>query len=117
MILTSALLERIDKNNVIPIIRQSGTKLLPTFLQTKIYVDFSRDDETEYAFDELLRTLLNAPLYEKPEIGTNSFRPMEESHPDRTSDGVRQVMTDIKREGGQGKGVSRKNFNFLGIGF
>lgn len=95
MIMTGSLLQQIDENKVIPIIRQNGTKLLPTFLGTKIYVDFSKDDEAEYAFDELLRKLLNAPLYEKPEIGTNPFRPMEESRPDRTSEGVRQVMSEI----------------------
>jgi hypothetical protein len=95
MILTGSLLQQIDESKVIPIIRQNGTKFLPTFHGTKVYVDFSKDDEAEYAFDELLRKLLNAPLYEKPELGTNPFRPMGESRPDRTSEGVRQIMSDI----------------------
>lgn len=95
MIMTSALMDRIDVNKVIPVIRQKGTKNVPTFLKTKIYVDFSKDEDVEYALDDLLRVLLDAPLFEKPEIGTNPFRPLEQSRPDRTSDGIRQLMTDV----------------------
>lgn len=95
MIMTASMLSRIDDNKVIPIIRQDGTNILPNFMRTKIYIDFSKDEDVEYNFDDLLRTLLNAPLYEKPAIGTTPFRPMEQSRPDRTSDGVRQVMTDV----------------------
>jgi hypothetical protein len=53
MIVTSTLLSRIDSNKVIPIIRQDSTNVRPTFLQTKLYVDFSNDSEVEYRLDEL----------------------------------------------------------------
>jgi hypothetical protein len=92
MIMTSSLLKRIDNNKVIPIIRQTGNSLRPTFLNSKIYIDFSNDKDVEYSLDELLRVLLNAPLYEKPEIGKNPFKPLENSKPDRTADGVKEVM-------------------------
>lgn len=95
MIMTSSLLSRIDSNKVIPIVRQKGTNKRPTFMQSKLYIDFSKDDEVEYSFDDLLRTLLNAPLYEKPPIGKAPFAPMESSRPDRTSDGIRSVMKAI----------------------
>lgn len=95
MIMTASLLSRIDSNKVIPILRQDGTKNLPTFMRSKIYIDFSKDEDTEYSFDELMRTLLDAPLFEKPTIGSNPFKPMKQSRPDRTSDGIRQVMTDL----------------------
>jgi predicted transcriptional regulator len=36
--------------------------------------------------------LLNAPLYEKPAIGLNPFTPMEGSRPDKTADGIKEVM-------------------------
>lgn len=93
MIMTSSILKRIDNNKVIPIIRQKGNSLRPTFLTSKIYIDFSKDEDVEYSLDELLRTLLNAPLYEKPEIGKNPFTPMEHSKPDRTTDGIKEIMT------------------------
>ena len=95
MIMTSSLLKKIDSNKVIPIVRQSASPELPTFLGSKLYINFSNDDDVEYNLDELLRTLLNAPLYEKPDIGSSPFSPLEQSKPDRTSDGVKEVMIAI----------------------
>ena len=95
MIMTSSMMSKIDSNKIIPIIRQDGGSNRPTFLKTKLYIDFSNDKENEYSFDDLLRTLLDAPLFEKPEIGANPFVPMEEARPDRTSDGIKSVMKEI----------------------
>lgn len=92
MIMTSSLLKKIDSNKVNPIIRQTGNSLRPTFLNSKLYIDFSKDEDVEYSLDELLRTLLDSPLYEKPEIGKNLFKPLENSKPDRTADGIKEVM-------------------------
>lgn len=97
MIMTSSSLNNISDNKVIPIIRENGEPKVPTFLKTKLYIDFTKDEEIEFALDELLRVLLNAPLFKKPEIGKNPFRPLSESRPDRTSDGVREVMTYFVR--------------------
>lgn len=95
MIMTSSLLKKIDNSKVIPIIRQTSKADVPTFLGTKIYIDFSNDKDEEYNLDELLRTLLNAPLFEKPKIGSNPFTPMNQSKPDRTSDGLKEAMKII----------------------
>jgi predicted transcriptional regulator len=97
MIMTSSLLSKIDSSKVIPIIRQVGTDLRPTFLNTKLYINFSKDEGAEYSFDDLLRTLLNSPLFEKPKIGENPFKPMEHSRPDRASDGVKEVMLTVAK--------------------
>ncbi len=61
----------------------------------KLYIDFSKDEEVEYNFDNLLRTLLNSPLFKKPKIGANPFNSIEDAKPDRTSDGVQEVMIAI----------------------
>ncbi len=95
MIMTSSMLSKIDDNKIIPIIRQNGEQLPPTFLKTKLYIDFSNDEDAEYNFDDLLRSLLNAPLFIKPEIGNNPFIPMDEARPDRTADGINSVMRAI----------------------
>jgi predicted transcriptional regulator len=97
MIMTSSMLKRIDSSKVIPIIRQVGTSQRPTFLNSKLYIDLSKDEDVEYSLDELLRTLLNSPLYEKPEIGKNPFVPMEHSKPDRISDGLKEVMKSFAK--------------------
>lgn len=73
MIITSSLLEHIDTNKVIPIIRQNGTRNIPTFLKTKLYIDFSRSADFEYNFDELVRTIHQSPLLKKPDLGNNPF--------------------------------------------
>lgn len=95
MIVTSNLLSRIDENKIIPIIRQDGTVLRPIFLKSKLFIDFSKDSEIEFKLDELIRTLLNAPLYVKPEIGQSPFKELNESTPDLTSDGIKILMTII----------------------
>lgn len=92
MIMTSSLLTTIDSSKIIPIIRENSQKLVPTFMGSKLYVDFSNSKDVEYSLDELLRTLLNAPLFEKPEIGSNPFKPLEQSKPDRVSDGLKETM-------------------------
>lgn len=97
MIMTSSLLSKIDSNKVIPIIRQLGSNKRPTFLKSKLYIDFSKDDDVEYSLDELLRVLLNAPLYEKPSIGSNPFKPLEGSRPNRVSDGIKDLMVIVSR--------------------
>ena len=58
MIVTSSLLGKIDNNKIIPVVRQSSGVILPTFLKTKLYINFSNDSEVEYSLDELLRHLL-----------------------------------------------------------
>lgn len=69
MIVTVDLLKSIDSNKIIPIIRQDGTQNVPTFLRSKVFLDFSREEQFEFSFDELTRTLHNAPLFVKPAIG------------------------------------------------
>jgi len=95
MIVTSSLLGKIDNNKIIPIVRQSSGNDLPTFLKTKLYINFSNDSEVEYSLDELLRCLLNAPLFEKPEIGESPFTPLEGARPDRTADGLKGAMSAV----------------------
>lgn len=95
MIITADLLSRIDSNKVIPIIRQVGTSDVPNFLKTKLYVDFSRNDEFEFSFDELVRAIHGAPLYKKPEVGNNPFEPITNGKQEKTNDAVLELMTYV----------------------
>lgn len=92
MIVTSDLMKTIDSNKVIPIIRQDGTHLVPTFLKTKLFIDFSRDGDAEYAYDELVRALVGAPLFKKPPIGNNPFKSVAETPVERSADAVLELM-------------------------
>ncbi|WP_192910082.1 toll/interleukin-1 receptor domain-containing protein [Mucilaginibacter ginsenosidivorax] len=78
MIITSNLMKQIDVKKIIPIIKQTGGTDLPTFLKSKLYINFSKSDEYEYCYDELVRTIHQSPLFEKPEIGNNPFTKINE---------------------------------------
>jgi hypothetical protein len=97
MIVTADLLRSIDSNKVIPVIRQTGTHAVPTFLKSKLFIDFSTRDQTEFAFDELVRTLHGAPLFTKPPIGSNPFSSVVNNPPERKGDGVLEVMRHVVR--------------------
>lgn len=92
MIVTADLLKRIDSNKVVPLIRQSGTHSVPTFLQTKLYLDFSRDDQMESSFDDLVRSIHGAPLYVAPPVSNNPFVPVVDIAVEKTGDGLLEVM-------------------------
>lgn len=94
MIVTATSLARIDSNKVIPLIRQSGTTNVPTFLKSKVYLDFSRADQFEFAFDELVRTLHDAPLYKKPPITTSPF-PTNVAPAAPAKDAMKELMSVV----------------------
>jgi len=75
MIVTADLLKGIDSTRVIPIVHQQGIPTLPTVLSSKLYIDLSTDDEFETGFDQLLRDLLDAPLFVKPPLGSAPHLP------------------------------------------
>lgn len=95
MIITAEYLSNIDSKKVIPLIKQHGEKPVPTFFQTKVYIDFSRPDEYEASFDDLLRNILGKPLIEKPEIGNNPFDGNVDTSPKATHDPVKDMMKII----------------------
>lgn len=95
MIITADLLSNIDSNKVIPIIRQHGSQNVPTFLKTKLFINFSNEDEYEFSFDELVRNFHNSPLYKKPKIGNNPFKTIEENPPEKRLDALKEIMKII----------------------
>ena len=67
----------LDSNTdwVIPLIRNnSGVRKTPTFLGSRIYIDFENNALYETKYEELLRDILNEPVLPIPEIGPNPFQ-------------------------------------------
>lgn len=95
MIVTSELLSHIDSNKVIPIIKQESDCNTPRFLRTKLFINFSKQDNYEFAFDELIRTIHGAPLFEKPPVSTNPFLNAKQNLPNKTNDPHILVMKKI----------------------
>lgn len=92
MIVTSELLSKIDSNKVIPIVRQQASNDVPAFLRSKLYIDFSKSENYELSFDDLLRSIHGAPLFKKPAVGNNPFKGDEESTPERNNDLALDIM-------------------------
>lgn len=86
MIITSELLSKIDSNKIIPIVRQIASNEVPTFLKSKLYIDFSKTEDYELSFDDLVRSIHGSPLFKKPVIGNNPFKPATESVPEKNND-------------------------------
>ncbi|WP_172570898.1 toll/interleukin-1 receptor domain-containing protein [Vibrio fluvialis] len=86
MILTAEYMKKVDSTKIIPLIRQKGSRNVPTFLQTKLHIDFSKDDDYELMFDELVREIHGAPLFKEPPVGNNPFQTIEEKPVEKTND-------------------------------
>lgn len=73
-IMTAEIMADLDKDWVIPVIRDNtGNDLVPIFLGGCLYVDFRDDRKYEEKYEELLRSLLDEPVLPVPPIGDNPF--------------------------------------------
>ncbi len=98
MIVTSNLMKRIDENKIIPLIRQVASTEVPTFLRSKLFINFSNKDDYEFAYDELVRTIHDSPLFKKPEVGNNPFKPIEKEKIDGDIDFLHSIIKAIDKE-------------------
>ncbi len=72
--ITAELYQNSETTKFIPIIRQSsGNKKTPDFLRTRVYIDFTDDNQFDEKFDELLREIHQAQRIQKPPIGKNPY--------------------------------------------
>lgn len=117
MIVTSALMRNIDDNKVIPIIRQQGTNYTPTFLRTKLYLDFSNDDEFEAVIDDLVRAIHGEPLFKKPKLGNNPFQPASQTPVVKNNDISSDILKTIiaSYENGEDSIRDFKIYNYLNL--
>ena len=92
MIVTAHLLKGINQNKVIPLIKQESSKALPTFLTTKLYIDFSKPEEFEFSCDNLIRTIHDSPIFKKPPVGNNPFKEERKYEEKKANDGVLELM-------------------------
>jgi hypothetical protein len=92
MIITSNLMKNIDENKIIPIIRQLNPSNVPTFLKTKLHINFHNDSDFEFSYDELVRTIHNTPLFVKPPVGNNPFKPIEKVNQEENITLIDKIM-------------------------
>lgn len=72
LIVTAQLARDLGTKKFIPIICQSSTdEKTPTFLATRLYIDFTDDSNFDEKFNELLHEIHNVPITQKPTLGKN----------------------------------------------
>jgi hypothetical protein len=74
MILTAQLMQNIASDRIIPVVR-SGTQIqpLPTFLSSRVYIDFRDNLSFEAKYGELIRDIHGKQIKPRPSIGQNPF--------------------------------------------
>lgn len=73
MIITAPLLSDSSKNYIIPVKRNNTKNSMPTFLRTKLYVDFDDDDKYLSNLEDVVYKIYGEDLNKKPTIGNNPF--------------------------------------------
>ena len=74
MIVTAELIQNLGTNKFIPVIRQaSGEEKTPTFLGTRVYIDFRNESQFDAEFEKLLHELHREPIIKKPPLGKSPF--------------------------------------------
>lgn len=73
IIVSSEIYAKVDQTKFVPIIFERGNDgkpYVPTFIDSRIYVDLSSSDSYENEYDRLLRNIYDRPTVRRPPIGT-----------------------------------------------
>jgi len=74
MILTAQLMQNIRSEKIIPVIRNNNQdKLVPTFLSSRLYIDFRDDAAYEEKYAALIGEIHGQKVRPKPPLGRNPF--------------------------------------------
>ena len=138
MIVTGQLVQDLGTNKFIPVIRQaSGQEKTPTFLGTRVYIDFRNDNQLESEFDKLIHELHRVPVIQKPPLGKNPFAQLPSGQEALSIEGSGAQLPEIPEQVGSAseaysaavklaragdvlgwrqlvKGIKSKAFNSLG---
>ena len=96
MIVTAQLVENLGTNKFIPVIRQaSEQEKTPTFLGTRVYIDFRNDNQFESEFDKLIHELHRVPVIQRPPLGKNPFAQLPSGQEAPPSEGLDTQLPEI----------------------
>ena len=99
MIVTAQLVQDLGTDKFIPVIRQaSGQEKTPTFLGTRVYIDFRNDSQFESEFDKLIHELHRVPVIEKPPLGKNPFAKLPSGQEAPSSEGLDTQLLEIPEQ-------------------
>ena len=98
-IVTAQLVKDLGTDKFIPVIRQvSGEEKTPTCLETRVYIDFTDDNQFEGKFNELRHELHRESIVEKPPLGKNPFAQSSSGREAPPSEGLDTQLPDIPEQ-------------------
>lgn len=71
-IISKEVYEKVEQSKFIPIVCEfddQGEPFLPTFLKTRIWIDFSTSEAANENWEQLIRLLYGKPFHERPKLG------------------------------------------------
>jgi hypothetical protein len=71
-IISPSVYANVSQEKFIPIIAErdeTGKAFVPTYLESRIYIDLSSQDNYEENYEKLLRNIYKRPAYNKPQLG------------------------------------------------
>lgn len=96
MIVTAQLVQDLGTNKFIPVIRQaSEQEKTPTFLGTRVYIDFRNDSQFDSEFEKLIHELHRMPVVERPPLGKKPSFAKQKVPP---SDGLDSQLPEIPEQ-------------------
>ena len=99
MIVNAQLIQDLGTDKFIPVIRQaSGQEKTPTFLGTRVYIDFRNDSQFESEFDKLIHELHRVPVAEKPPLGKSPFAKLPSGQEAPSSEGAGTQLPEIPEQ-------------------
>jgi hypothetical protein len=71
-IISPKIYENVSQEKFVPIVTErdgNGNPYMPTYLESRIYIDFSSQEYYEKNYEALLRNIFKRPAFNKPKIG------------------------------------------------
>ena len=86
MILTAQIMQDVTADRIIPVIRCNNLQIVvPTFLSSRVYIDFRDAANYEAKYSELVREIHGAKIKPRPPLGDNPFKDVPKVTPPQLS--------------------------------
>jgi len=101
-IITPNLYSKEKQEKFIPIVLErddNGEPFLPVYLASRKYIDFSREEDFEDSYEDLLRNILEVPAIPKPKLGSKPPAYISENKADlsETNSKIRVIENQLKK--------------------
>ena len=111
-IISPKIYEDVSQEKFIPIVVEkddNGNAYAPTFLESRIYIDLSEQDNFEENYEKLLRNIYQRPAHSKPKLGKAPSYLFEETPmTHKTSNTIRRFDSQITKSPQRVNSITRE---------